>query len=201
MKVNLTDEELMLAYQRGDAVSFEVLLTRYKTEIYNYIYRFLRDREGSNEAFQEVFERVIRSAHVYTQKARFSTWLYTIAHNYCIDFLRKKKYRNNIVSLNEAPGQGEEEESLTWESRLRDKNPGPDQQVDVLDLEQKLTWALNSVNPDQKEVFLLREKQGLQFEQIAEIIGVSVHTAKSRMRYALEGLRISLKKMGITNPF
>ncbi len=200
-RIYMTDEELILAYQRGDVRSFEILLTRYKSEIYNYIYRFLGDREGSHEAFQEVFERVIRSAHVYTQRAKFSTWLYTIAHNYCIDFLRNKKHRDNTVSLNDTPGQGGEDEALTWESRLRDHHPGPDQQVGVFDLERKLKLALDSINPDQKEVFLLRERQGLQFDQIAEIVGVSVHTVKSRMRYALEGLRGSLKKLGITNPF
>lgn len=193
----VSDEELMLAYQGSDLKAFEILVTRHQKGIYNFIYRYLGESESSEEAFQEVFERVIRSAASFTPQARFSTWLYTIARNFCIDTLRKGKLRKT-VSLDEPIGN--DGEGIVREDRLFDENARPDRDVNTLNLTQKLVEALNNINPDQREVFLLREKQGLSFEEIAKIVGVSINTAKSRMRYALTALRDEFKKMGLTDP-
>lgn len=193
----ISDEELMLFYQKGNSSAFEELFSRYQKEIYNFICRFLGDVEGASEAFQEVFERVIRSGASYSPKAKFSTWVYTIARNYCIDLFRKKKLRR-VVSLDE-PGYLDDD-GLTLGDRLSDKGPLPDEEISAMDLGQKLVFALNHINPDQREVFLLRERQGLQFEEISKIIGVSLNTVKSRMRYALKALQGEFKKMGITDP-
>lgn len=192
----VSDEELMLAYQGSDLKAFEILVTRHQKGIYNFIYRYLGESESSEEAFQEVFERVIRSAASFTPQARFSTWLYTIARNFCIDTLRKGKLRKT-VSLEDPIGN--DGEGIVREDRLFDENARPDRDVNTLNLTQKLVEALNNINPDQREVFLLREKQGLSFEEIAKIVGVSINTAKSRMRYALTALRDEFKKMGLTD--
>ncbi len=193
----LTDEELMLAYQKGDVRSFDLLITRYQREIYNFIYRFLNDAQGAEEAFQEVFERVLRSAASYSPQAKFSTWVYTIARNFCIDTFRKKKLRHN-VSLEEPLGSSDDTGRL--EDVLPDDAPKPDQEASAHDLENKLAEALSRINPDQRDVFLMRDQQGLQFDEIAEIIGVSVNTVKSRMRYALQALQEEFKKIGIMKP-
>lgn len=192
-----SDEELMLSYQKGDLAAFEELFSRYQKEIYNFICRFLGDIEGAREAFQEVFERVIRSAVSYSPQAKFSTWVYTIARNYCIDLFRKKKLRR-VVSLDE-PGYLDDD-GLSLGERFPDKSPLPDEEVLAMDLGEKLIYALNQINPDQREVFLLRERQELQFEEISKIIGVSLNTVKSRMRYALKALQGEFKKIGITDP-
>lgn len=193
---NLSDEELMAVFQKGDANSFEVLLARHKKGVYNFIYHFIHGVTNTEEAFQEVFERVIRSAHAYTPQAKFSTWLYTIARNYCIDFHRKQKIRKG--GHLEDWGRDDDGGGGGWEEIVTDDKPRIDQEVGAMDLAQKLEAALSVINADQKEVFLLREKQGLQFEEIAEIMGVSVNTVKSRMRYALKALQEEFKKWGIT---
>ena len=191
----LPDEELMAAYQKGDLRAFEVLLARHHKGIYNFLYRFLGQSENVDEAFQEVFERVIRSTNAYVPTARFTTWLYTIARNYCIDLARKGRFRKTF-SLDDSPG---EDDSFSLGDRVSDKRPGPDQMASASNLEEKLTEALSQINPDQREVFLLREKQGLPFEEIAAVVGVSVNTVKSRMRYALTALQDQFKKLGITD--
>ncbi len=189
----------MLAYQKGSSAAFETLFSRYQREIYNFIYRFLGNAQSAEEAFQEVFERIMRSAPSYTPQARFSTWLYTIARNYCIDTFRKKKLRKT-VSLDESYGNAEEGSGLSLGEKIQDVAPSPDQEVGGMELSEKLSTALKRINPDQREVFLLREKQGLPFDEISKIIGVSINTVKSRMRYALTALQEEFKKLGITDP-
>ena len=188
-----SDEELMAAYQKGDLEAFGVLLARHQKGIYNFLYRFLRQNENVEEAFQEVFERVVRSASAYVPTARFTTWLYTITRNYCIDLSRKGRFRRTI-SLDDSSG---DEESFSLGDKVSDEGPGPDQMASASNLEDKLASALGQINPDQREVFLLREKQGLPFEEIAAVVGVSVNTVKSRMRYALSALQNEFKKLGI----
>lgn len=185
----------MASYQKGDLHAFEVLLTRHQKGIYNFLYRFLGHNQNTEEAFQEVFERVIRGASSYAPTARFSTWLYTIARNYCIDLSRKGRFRKT-VSLDDAPS---EEKALPLSERVVSAEPNPDEIVSASNLEQKLEEALARINPDQREVFLLRERQGLPFEEIAQIVEVSVNTVKSRMRYALSALQNEFKKLGITD--
>lgn len=190
-----TDAELMQSYKNGDSGAFNVILGRHQGGIYNFLYRYLGQHENVEEAFQEVFIRVIRSVDSYTPQAKFSTWLYTIARNYCIDLSRKGKFRKT-TSLDETPGGGEE--SLTLEERLSDPTAGPDSHASASNLTAKLEQILGKINPDQKEVFLMREKLGLPFEEIAQVVGTSVNTVKSRMRYALLALKEEFKKLGIT---
>lgn len=192
------DEALMLAYKAGDNRAFEELIARHKKGIYNFLYRFLRQDQNVEEAFQEVFVRVIRASDSYTPTAKFTTWLYTIARNYCIDLSRQGRHRRMQVSLPD--DRSGENESIKWEDRIPDYRPGPDSQVTAQDLATKLEEALQRINPDQKEVFLLREYAGLSFEDITHIVGDSVNTVKSRMRYALLALQDQFKKIGIQDP-
>ncbi len=187
-----TDETLMLAYQKGDVRAFEVLFSRYQREIYGYLYRNLAADQNKDEAFQEVFYRVIRSAPTYTVTAGFATWLYTIARNYCIDLSRKRKLpMQNRLDTKESGAESDGIETIP------DLKTNPHKEMGLKSLNEKLERALTLINPDQKEVFLLREKQGLSFEDIAQIVGVSQNTVKSRMRYAALALRDELKKMGV----
>lgn len=193
---DITDEQLMLAYQKGDAQAFEVLLTRYKKRIHDFLYRFLNQKQNVEEAFQEVFLRVIQSAHSYIPTAKFSTWIYTVARNFCIDQSRKNRLRKTS-SLYPSNSDGEE---MNHEERYASNDPTPDITAGAIDLETKLNDALSRINPDQKEVFLMRERGGLAFEEIAQVVGVSVNTVKSRMRYALNALQEEFKKLGILEP-
>jgi len=187
-----SDETLMQDYEKGDHLAFELLLKRHQSGIYNFLYRFLGQGENVDEAFQEVFLRVIRSTSSYTPSAKFSTWIYTIARNYCVDHVRKARFRKT-VSFDD----GEEgEEKISLADRVPDSKVDLDSQVLAQDLSQKLEQALKKINPDQREVFLLREKADCSFDEISQIVGSSVNTVKSRMRYALMALREELSILG-----
>jgi len=179
----------MLAFQGGDIPAFEELVQRHKHGVYNFIYRFLGNRETAEEVFQESFIKIHQAANRYIPNGKFSTWLYTIVRNLCVDTFRRKKIRE-AVSLDER----KEEEDRSLAEVLASETIPADVLSSAREIEGALEMALIKLNEDQKEVFLLREREGLKFEEIAEITGVSVNTVKSRMRYALEALKRALKQ-------
>ncbi len=188
---SISDEELMALYQRGDQSAFQQLLTRHKRGVYGYILRYTGNEQESEEVFQDVFIKMHRAAPNWVPTAKFSTWLYTIVRNLCIDVYRKKKIRRTL-SLDAT----EEGEDRSLYDVIPSEDPHPDSQSSDAEIGKVLEAALAKINPDQKEVFLLRGKNGLKFEEIAEVLGVSVNTVKSRMRYACETLKNILEKSG-----
>jgi RNA polymerase sigma-70 factor, ECF subfamily len=189
MGIKRSDEDLMLAFQSGDVSSFEALVRRHQRGVFNFIYRFLGNRELAEEVLQEAFIKVHQAADRYLPNGKFTTWLYTIVRNLCVDTFRRKKIRE-ALSLDD---RGKEDERSLGDSIASEETP-PDVMSSALEIEGVLEMALAKLNEDQREVFLLREKEELKFEEIAEITGVSVNTVKSRMRYALEALRRNLKQ-------
>jgi RNA polymerase sigma-70 factor (ECF subfamily) len=187
----LSDEQLMLRYQRGNARAFEVLLSRHYQPLYNFLLRYTGNRATAEELLQDVFTRVIRGAKDYKKRAKFTTWVYTIARNITIDHSRRQKFRRHR-SLDAPMGQAEEGQALL--DTVADSRPEGlgDRALADSQFKTHLNRALNSMNADQREVFLLREFQNLGFKEIAEIVKTSENTVKSRMRYALDFLRTAL---------
>lgn len=188
-----SDENLMALYQEGNMAAFQILLARHQKPVYNYLYRFLKNPEAAEEAFQEVFLRLVRSRKDYKPSAKFTTWLYTLARHYCIDQLRKKRFHEH--------SSFEDEKSKV--RGLSDSRPFREEaKAHVLtsasQLKERLDGLLEELNPEQKEVFLMREVQGLPFEEISVVTNVSVNTVKSRMRYALQFLQRRFKELGVT---
>lgn len=181
----------MLAYRQGDAEAFNVLLRRHQRPVFNFLVRQLGDRVMAEDLLQETFLRVIRGAASYKREAKFTTWLYTIARNLCIDTARRAKHRR-AASLEQPIGK-KDNGSRTLKDVVADEGPGVDRQVTSQRLQERITEAVRSLSDEQREVFLMREKQNLPFKEIAEIIGVSENTVKSRMRYALDHLRKMLE--------
>ncbi|MBF0492434.1 MAG: RNA polymerase sigma factor [Deltaproteobacteria bacterium] len=182
-----SDEELMRFYKNGDSKVFSEIFKRHKRSVYNYILRFTNQKEESEEIFQEVFIRIHRAAALYEPTAKFKTWMFTIVRNLCIDFYRKKKLRKQ-ESLDAPLKAGDESSSNRYEI-YKDEKPNQEAKNSDVQIAQMIDNALQQINEDQREVFLMREKGGLKFEEIAEVLGVSVNTVKSRMRYAMEALR------------
>lgn len=183
------DEALMLRYRDGDVRAFEVLLTRHRKPIYNFVLRYVLDKAQAEDLMQETFLRVIRGAESYEKQAKFTTWLYTIARNLCVDASRRAKHRR-ADSL-DAP-LDEEEGSATLLDRTADPKVAVDRSVISKQLGEHIQRAVSALGPEQREVFLLREVMDLPFKEIAEIVGCPENTVKSRMRYALEKLREAL---------
>ena len=189
MSTEDADEDLMVLYQRGEVRAFEVLLSRHRKPVYNFILRFVGDKETAEDLLQEAFMRVIRGAEAYKRQAKFTTWLYTIARNLCVDQTRRRKHRKH-ASLDAPMDQGDESGTLL--DVIPSNEMASDRKSVNKQLHQKMQQAIEALSEEQREVFLMREFLDMPFKQIADVVGVPENTVKSRMRYALEKLRLEL---------
>ncbi len=190
VRSDASDEMLMVRYQRGEREAFAELVRRYHGPIFNFSIRQLRHAALAEDVTQEVFLRLVQKAAEFKHEARFSTWLYTIARNLCIDQLRKQKHRRH-ASLE----QGESDaENRTFNDKVADPHPSKDAERGLVGSEviQAITRALDALPDEQREVFLLREVAQLPFKEIARVTQTGENTVKSRMRYALDRLQQAL---------
>ena len=183
------DEVLLQAYRAGDVRAFERLVARYEKPIWNFLRRFVADAATAEDLLQEVFLRVVKSADEWRGAAKFSTWLYTIARNLCVDQTRRRKHRKH-ASL-DAP-MDTSDDSGTLMDVIPSAEMASDRKSVNRQLHETMHRAISALSEEQREVFLMREFLDLPFKQIAEVVGVPENTVKSRMRYALEKLRLDL---------
>jgi RNA polymerase sigma-70 factor (ECF subfamily) len=179
------DTTLMLRYRDGDVRAFEMLYQRHKGALYRYLQRLCHSHEMANDLFQEVWSKVIASRERYEARAKFTTFLFHIAHNCAIDQFRRV-------------GRPQERGTLDVDA-LADELSGPAQESpDAALAESQLRAdfkrALDALPAEQRDVFLLYEETGLGLEDIGRITGVAMETAKSRLRYALSKLRGALRQ-------
>jgi RNA polymerase sigma-70 factor (ECF subfamily) len=174
--VEAADEELMLAYGRGDAGAFETLYRRHRGPLYRFVLRALKQGSAAEELFQEIWIRVIESRSRYAPQARFTTWLYTIAHNLVVDHWRRKGL--SLVQLDEelAPAAPD----------------NPARQAEAREALARLAQAIEALPAAQREAFLLHEESGLSVAEIAAVTGTNEEAAKSRLRYAMAKLRAAV---------
>jgi RNA polymerase sigma-70 factor (ECF subfamily) len=186
-----TDEMLMVRYQRGDRDAFAELVRRYQRPIYNFAIRQLHHGGLAEDVTQDVFLRVVQNAAEFKHEARFSTWLYTIARNLCIDQLRKLSHRRH-PSLDHPPTASPTAHTLG--ETMADAHPtaSVDRVAASSEVRACIVQAVESLPDEQREVFLLREIANLPFKEIAEVTGAGENTVKSRMRYALDRLQAAL---------
>ncbi len=176
------DAALMSRYATGDAKAFNILYGRYRNKLYRYLVHQCRDRTTADDVFQEVWDRVIRSAGRYKPSAKFSTWLFHIAHNCLIDHYRQSGRRaTHLQSIDDHADE------------LIDSQPQPEQQASDAQLGLALRRALQALPAEQREAFVLHEEGGLSLDELAEVTATGVETAKSRLRYAVTKLRGALK--------
>jgi RNA polymerase sigma-70 factor, ECF subfamily len=190
---SLTDEALIVRFQGGDRAAFSILVKRHQTAIYSFALRNVRDRTVAEDIVQECFVRVAQSAADFKADARFTTWVYTIVRNLCIDHARKAALRRH-PSLDEAR-RGEEGEGPTLGEQTADPRGRADVERTAVgtELKARILAAIDALPPEQREVYLMREISNLRFKEIADITGQPENTVKSRMRYALERLQEALK--------
>ena len=188
-----SDEELLAAYQHGDVGAFELLLRRHRAPLYTFLLRMLGDKARAEDLAQETFLRIVKGAQQWEHRARFQTWLFTIARNLCADQGRRQRFRRT----DSLDAEGPDGESPLVDS-LAATDPGPARGAESARLRPILARALLGLPADQREVFLLREQAGLAFKEIASLTGANENTVKSRMRYALLALRKALDAAGIS---
>jgi len=183
-----TDEELMQRYRDGDARAFEQLYARHKGPVYRYLLRQCGVAALAEELFQDVWMNLIKARERYEVRAKFTTWLYTLAHNRVIDHYRRQA-AGVPISYDDDPDDTPMIEKVA-DSELKQ----PDNEFERRRQAQKLLGLLGDLPEAQREAFLLREESGLSLEEIAAITGVNAETAKSRLRYALVKLRQGMTK-------
>ncbi len=183
----MSDSDLMLSYADGQVKAFEELVSRHEKPLFNFILRSCGNASRAEEILQEVFLRVIKYSDSYKPTAKFTTWVYTIARNLCIDKARKRS-RATELSLDEP--RGSDADGPTLGHKLADGGAeAASVEYDRQAFRQKLEEALDQLPDEQREVFVLREFSGLKYREIADAVDCKVPTVKSRMRYALKALR------------
>ena len=186
----VSDEQLLLAYRNGDNAAFKTLFQRYRGPLFNFLLRRVRERSRAEELYQDVWSKVIERCAEFRGDSKFSTWLYTIARNRCIDHARRAKLRS--TSSLDATGTDFDRPLV---ERVANPGPSTEQLASGATLKERIAHAVEELPEDQREVFLLRQLQGLGFKEIAEVVGAPLNTVKSRMRYALERLQQQLEDL------
>jgi RNA polymerase sigma factor (sigma-70 family) len=179
-----TDENLMLRFGRGDAAAFEDLYRRHESRVFRYLRRNVRNEASANDLMQEVWFAVARSAAGYQPTAKFTTWLFTIAHNRMIDMVRAS-HRLQSLEDEEASVDGATLlDHLAVDSKLE-----PPAEVQSQEETAALLSAVTQLPPEQRAAFLLQAEGELSVEEIAVATGSNFETVKSRLRYARAKLR------------
>ena len=182
----MPEEQLIRYAQQGDNDAFEQLLLLHQKKVYNLCLRMSANPDDALDLSQEAFIKAWRSIGQYQFEASFSTWLFRLTSNVCIDFLRRKKRRQE-TSLTENYDDSDESAELS----IPDANPLPEQQAITNETKIELARAMEQLAPDHREILQLRVVEDLPYEQIADILGVRVGTVKSRLARA----RLSLRKI------
>jgi RNA polymerase sigma-70 factor (ECF subfamily) len=172
------DSALMLRYRDGDVRAFETLYLRHKDPVYRYLLRLSGHNETAEDVFQEVWGKIVKARASYRPTAKFTTFLYRVAHNCFIDHVRRNKRHAGSMHIEPDLHQdpGETLETMTERSLARER----------------LEAALADLPEEQRDAFLLREEGGLNVDQIAAVTGCNRETAKSRLRYAVKKLRLAI---------
>ena len=176
------DAQLMLRYAAGDARAFDELYERNRASLWRFIRRLVRDAAATDDVFQECWSRVIGGRERYRPTARFTTWLYRIAHNCCMDHWRRSGRR--------AAHEVADDDAIEAAADL--PASGPFAIAVVGEAHGRLALALAQLPEEQRVAFLLYVEGGLSVAEIAEQTGAGTETAKSRLRYAVARLKEAL---------
>lgn len=182
------DNALVERYLEGNERAFEVLVRRYQDKLVNYINGIVRDYDRSVDLCQDAFIRVLRNADRYEGKYRFSTWLYRIATNLAIDELRRRERNGRFFFQSVIDFFQPEQSSVS----LPDRRHCPERTLDRKEKAEHLQSAVDSLSEKYRLAFILKEVQGLSYEETAQVLGISLGTVKSRIHRAKMLLREKL---------
>ncbi|HMQ75054.1 MAG TPA: sigma-70 family RNA polymerase sigma factor [Flavobacteriales bacterium] len=185
----LTDTELVHAYQAGNEQAFETLLLRHKRKVWSHIYLMVRDREVTEDLFQEAFIKVVHTLKTgkYNEEGKFLPWVMRIAHNLVIDHFRRAKKMPLV--------RGSEEHDVFSTVAQPDRNI--EQRLVNVQIDEDVRRLIEHLPEEQREVVIMRTYLSMSFKEIAEHTNVSINTALGRMRYALINMRKLIKEHDI----
>jgi RNA polymerase sigma factor (sigma-70 family) len=181
-----SDEQLMRSYAGGDTLAFETLYDRHALPVWRFVQRSVQNAALADDLVQDVWFSVVRQATQYEARAKFRTWLFTLAHHRMVDHWRTHKAHASLDAESEEGGSLAD--MLAAESGF-----GPERRLDSREQAQALLDALAALPQAQREAFLLQAEAGMSVAEIAQATGVNQETAKSRLRYARARLRETLE--------
>ncbi len=187
-----SDEELLQAVKAGDTDSLGALVARWEQPLYRFVYRMLPRSDDARDVCQETFLRILKKSHRFRSGSRFSTWMYQIALNLCRDKARRSRRWGRLIADTESLPERASGPLAT--ARPEDD---PASSTERREISAAVMRALDELPPEQREVLVLKEFEGMKFREIAEILGCPESTVKSRMYYGLSGVRNNLIEQGI----
>ncbi len=191
----MTDVQLIEQFLKGNVQAFNTLIWRYETALYNFIFRVIGDRDLARDICQMTCIRIYKEVKRLRDPQKFKSWMYRIAMNLCLDEIKKRKKRR-MVSINQDDFH-DEGNSIPFQ--FEDENgQAPDDSVHQQQLAIILSHALQGLPDEQRMVVVMKQYQELKFTEIADVLGESVNTIKSRLYYGLRAMRKSLEASSLT---
>lgn len=184
----LSDEELIIEFQKEKVEAFNELVIRYKDKVVNFLYRYTGDRDEAEDLAQDAFVKLYRSKHLYKEIAKFSTWFYTIAINTAKTDARKKS-RYNALSISDYDPENEKDYEIPANVLA------PDDVANAKIENYYIQKAINSLEDSFKEVIILRDIEDMDYEEIAQLTGLPLGTVKSRINRGREKLKKLLSEI------
>lgn len=184
-----SDIQLMLSFKNGDQRAFQQLFDKYKKRVVNFCYRYCGQRTTAEDLSQEIFIRVYRAAGTYRPKAKFSTWLFKIATNVCLNEVRKPVYKAKLESIDRDPG---EEKAAVKEIAMEPDRSIPDRLLETHQQQVQVRDAMEQLPVQQRAALLLRATEGFSYQEIGRQMGCSenriktlIHRGRKRMKKIL----------------
>ncbi|GAB6157919.1 sigma-70 family RNA polymerase sigma factor [Desulfotomaculum varum] len=191
----LEDQLLVERSKKGDREAFEHLVQLYENKVYTIAYRLMGNHADAADLAQEAFIKIYQALPNFRGDSSFSTWIYHITVNVCRDELRKRQ-RRPTVSLDEPAADGN---NNTYE--IRSVAPGPEEMLDRSETQAMIQQCLNALSDDYRTILVMREIQELSYEEIADILGCSLGTVKSRLSRARQALKEKIsQQMSFASP-
>jgi|GEM_PF-223944 RNA polymerase sigma-70 factor (ECF subfamily) len=189
----ITDEQLMLACQKGREEALEQIYQRHYRSILMFILRLVQDRDLAEDLTQETFFRVFNNRHTWEPRSKFTSWLYRIARNLCID--EKRRYWNRLVHMDSQFNDQSQNPQSSFLDNVEDQNGDARNAFSAKIDEQTIKHAINQLSEEQREVIILNKYQGLSYIEIADILGATPESIKQRAYRAHLKLRQILKPL------
>jgi len=192
--MDLSDEALVENFKRTkDMTQFKSLVRRYQTRVYSAAVRILGNSDEAEEVVQDTFVKVHQNMDKFRHQASFAAWVFKIAHNQCVDLMRNKRRKRgfHLLSFDPQASASDQDDSLDANvvSQLADPTPGPEAQFDRDEQEHVIASSLQQLPETQREVLLLHDVEGFSYQEIADIVGASIGTVRSRLHYGRLKLR------------
>ena len=185
-----SDADLVYAFKKGHHSAFEKIVLRYQDRVYNLCYRFLGDRQEAEDSAQEIFIKVYKALKGFRLKSSFYTWLYRVSVNTCKNRIKSLEYRRSKSRVSIDDDQENKDYGIPV---FTDQNNLPDINLEQREKIKRIQEAINSLPPDQKIMVILRDIEGLSYEEIAGITNSRLGTVKSKLSRARLSLRNKLE--------